>query len=331
MPANPNRKLLFDRASSNGEIIFKYWDTGSLSAAWPDAGVAKSGVDIAFLRINGLKNNQMHRKALMKMIETIAHRDMESLTLEYHEEIYGDLLDYLIKLRDKSVEWKFATFASAVIEIRNVSVDEIIKLAEEATPRLNDVIKYGVYSRFFRPDLGQFTHFDGYKSTSLEAFEARQNQVRDFMESELYSLVESRREMGLVSNSLNNAQRNAITEHRISHVHRAGVILTADELVDFASIIDKHQKRHETLSAEFAMVLAYAYVTHNEDVMVEMLSFFHQHIKHDHAYETRELSLNLDRMLHLDTPVTLKNIIDALSYMKSEPGVPFDWAMTITV
>lgn len=329
MVANPKRVLQKNFWTKDEQIEFKFYDTGSLSARFADAGTTRNGADKTFARINNLNTPELAKfvPKFAKLLEKIAHRSMD-VTVEYVDSMNHDLLERIFSDRKSDPMFLWATFVAGVSDTRELTADEIFELAEKNKDELGRVVDMNAYRYFLRPDLGYFSQYERMKTNGMEDTVRRHDEIRKMMANPIsqFSLkrVESGVETARIHMLLNPA---ALPYSYYSVLAGASLLITHEEARDLNELMTKNQISNLRLQRDVSLLLGYTYVTLGVDRTKELLHFLVKYS--DQEYYWREIGFN--ELKHPQGVVNFDLMARVVESLKEDTTTPLDWILEMEI
>jgi len=335
MSKNMKRELVSSEFTEDGLIEFKLWSTGSFLARWHDAGVTKSGVDKAIVRVNGLKEKEMELLPELKsLIAQMADR-MDSLIVDYGSNLHYDLLKYALEDRTHSPELRWALLMAGIAEVRGATVEELIARAEVAEVRLDKTIATNGYRYYLRPDLGYFSQNNRTKTTSIEEMDKRNEAIAQSMTTPVFKLALERIDSGVVTANMETLRNQALTFNGYTGtLYGAGMILTREELDSLSEYLTMNGVR-EQFELKPALLIGYAYFQLGEARARELIQFFVKSqpelTDEEKMYMWRRGPVSFDTMKSEAGELSYLSVLRVLFELKGDPDTPLEWAMMLGV
>jgi hypothetical protein len=320
MPTNKSRTLLRSVLTEDKTIEFKYYDTGLLVARYVDTPARSTGADDAFARVNNLLDDEAVAliPELFKLIEEVADRRMK-VVIEYNDHMYLDLLTHLLNEKTASPLLRWTAFCAGVTDTRGFAPQEIMTLARECEPKLDETVATNSYRFFFRPDLGYFSQKDRSKMNFIADLRARQDAITASMEKPVFKLALERRESGvLTANHIKLQNPSPQYSGYSNNLYGASMFLTVEELASFDKLILKNKITDYQFDEESSMVLSYAYLTLGVQRTEELLHFFTKYAG-ERAYWYQRISF--ETMAHPQGALGYEGFVAIIDSLKGDEDV----------
>jgi len=335
MSKNNSRTLVSSEFTEDGLIEFKLWDTGSFLARWHDAGLTKSGVDKAIVRINALKEKEIELLPKLKeLIVTMADRS-DALIIDYNSALNYELLKYAVEDRTHSPAFRWALLMAGVAEVRVATVEELVKRAEAAEERLAKATATNGYRYYLRPDLGYFSQNNRKKAVTIEELDVRNEEIAKSIETPVLRLALERIDSGVVTASVETLRNQALTFNGYTGtLYGAGMILTREELNSLSDYL-KANGVHDEFTLKPALLIGYTYFKLGEARARELIQFFvksqRDPTEEERLYYWRRAPISFDTMRSEAGELSYLTVLRVLMELQDDLDTPLEWAMMLGV
>jgi hypothetical protein len=331
MPANKSRQLLQHVLSEDETMEFKYYSTGSVIARFMDAPPTKSGADTAFARINNVVSPEAVEllPKLFKLLEEVAHRSM-AVTVEYQDRLYFPLFKAMLEDESMPALLRWAAFAGAITDSRELTPEDMAALARECEPRLEQAVAGNAYRFFFRPDLGYFSQRVRTKVTGIEELKKRRAEIAAAIEAPIYKLAQERIDSGVITANAVNLRKQGAQYQGYNHLlYGASMILTEEEITHLSSIISSNKIHNHHFEDDASMLMGYTYLKLGPARAEELVQFYVTHTpKDEFSWMT---FVRLSTLEHPTGLINFENMSDVIDSLEGDDDTPLEWAVTLGI
>lgn len=278
------RTLLFEKPSRSGRIIFRFHDTGGLSAfdserprPEPSNGKGLGG----YLRVNNLLAIHELGK-LDRLLEKLDELRVLKypLIIDHSDPLHRQLmLDYLDDERDEP--WvNFATLLAGVKETRGKTpYEELRALVKSNEHMIPKAIEYNALSSILRPDLGFLSRDMRGKRETPELYAMLQELNRRRTDP-VYRLFFERFDNGLETMGMKESKIDKFPSDRHTGVfsRSSALLLTESEYSDFMELLNRASSENQRcqLDEECSRLLVHTIVGYGKKRALDLLMFIVQ-------------------------------------------------------
>lgn len=322
------RKRVFERLSSDGKILFRYYDTGALvglDSRHP--GQKPNGSEGGYLRFNNLKNiTPLMLDKVLDRLTAIGITERPFI-VDFNTELHMKLLRSWVATRSQDKWISFTAFLSAVKETRGeITFKQAITLVKANSHLLEKAKDLGALDRMFRSELGFLTS-DFPRRTDYTGILELQKLIAERRTSRAYAHHFKRFEEGLETQAV-VASRSSEFKQGLGFVFSTTVsgLLTAEEYESFTLIVRKAMGRGLWFyfDEKISFLLSYALINHGTSRAIDFLMFIMQ--QHNASKDEGSQSVYFSRL----APYNEQTFTEELLYEAiSDDEYPLEWALMI--
>lgn len=327
------RKRVFEQLSSDGKILFRYYDTGSLlglDASNPEP--KPNGSEGGYLRFNNLKTITPHtiQKILVRLTE-IGMTDRPFI-VDFNSTLHTKLLKSWLASKTQDKWLAFVAFLSAVKETRGeISYKQALELVKPNMHLLAKAKDLNALDRMFRADLGFMTRDRGSRTDYSGILEI-QRLIEDRRHSSAYAHHFKRFDEGLETQGVLRGRSDEF-QQGLGFGFSAIVtgLLTEEEYASFTALAYRAVDRgaYFSMDEKVSLLLAAALINHGAGRALDLLMFFMQQYNEAVDDRTRD-SLYTHLSFGSLAPYNGQLFTDQLLYEAiADDDYPVEWALMI--
>ena len=326
------RKQVFERLSSDGKILFRYYDTGSLLGLDSRHPEPKSnGSEGGYLRFNNLRD--ITPRTMDKILARLEEIGITSrpFIVDFNPTLHMSLLKSWLASKSKDKWLAFVAFLSAVKETRGeITFKQALELVKPNLHLLEKAKDLNALERMFRTDLGFITR-DHARRTDYAGILEIQRLIEERRTSAAYAHHFKRFDEGVETQAVVRGRRSEF-QQGFGFGFSAAVtsLLTEEEYLKFSELARNAVGggAHVYMDQKVSLLLSSALVNHGTSRAIDLLLFFMERYRetleddldywrHDLEFE-RISSYNGQKF----TEAELYEAIDDTDY-------PVEWALMI--